>query len=72
MTQWLSTVPLPYFGRIDSVLSSEKALEDFLRRALLSPLRVQLEASPLPAEVQAVRQYDAETDRLMEVCHANG
>jgi len=69
--EWLPTVPIPFFGWVSTSLSSEKDLEDFLRRALRSPLRVQLEHTPPTAQVQAVREYDTETDRLREVCHAD-
>lgn len=47
-------------------LSSDLALEDFLRRALQSPIRVMLERLHLPIAVQAARAYDAETARLRQ------
>jgi hypothetical protein len=48
------------------LLSSDLALDDFLRRALLFPVRVMLERLYLPPEVHAARAYSAETDRLRQ------
>lgn len=48
------------------MLSSELALEDFLRRALRVPVRVMLERIQVPLDVQADRDYDAETVRLLQ------
>lgn len=46
-------------------LSSELAMEDFLRKAVTAPLRITLERCPLPPRVLAANRYQSDTDRLM-------